>query len=64
MILKHIHVVFIVFTLNKVCPQSTTSRQVQNFIITAPQLDSIKPFGYIYLEPIKILKKHPINRYA
>ena len=46
--LKHIYLIFFVFILNKVNAQSTASKEVTKFIITAPQLDTLKTI-WVYL---------------
>ena len=46
--LKPIYFIFFVFILNKVNAQSTASKEVTKFIITAPQLDTLKTI-WVYL---------------
>lgn len=46
--LKHLYLLFLAFILNKTTAQSTASKQVNKFIIAAPQLDSLKTI-WVYL---------------
>lgn len=46
--LKYIFLLFLAFVLNKICAQSTVSKQVTKFKIAAPQLDSLKTI-WVYL---------------
>jgi predicted alpha/beta superfamily hydrolase len=46
--LNHFYLIFVVFFLNTLGAQSTTSRQVIKFMIAAPQLDTVKSI-WVYL---------------